>query len=291
MATNNSSNYSPTQYNVQVGGASGTLTNVAPSATSGVPVISQGASANPIFGTVVVAGGGTGATTLTGVLTGNGTSAVTASAVTQHDILVGGASNAITSVAPSATSGVPVISQGASADPVFGTAVVAGGGTGVTTMTTAYAPVCAGTTATGALQVASTGLSTSGFVLTSTGASSLPTFQAIPASGTTWSVITADQTAAVNNGYICNKAGLLTITLPTTAAVGTIIEVSGMNTALGWKIGQNASQQIFFGTSSTTSGTGGSLASSNIYDSVRLICNTANLTWIVLSSVGNITVV
>lgn len=55
---------------------------------------------------------------------------------------------------------------------------VINGGTSVTTMTTAYAPVCAGTTATGALQVASTGLSTSGFVLTSTGASTLPTFQA-----------------------------------------------------------------------------------------------------------------
>ena len=55
---------------------------------------------------------------------------------------------------------------------------VADGGTGVSTMTTAYAPVCAGTTATGALQVASTGLSTSGYVLTSNGASALPSFQA-----------------------------------------------------------------------------------------------------------------
>ena len=86
-------------------------------------------------GTLVVGHGGTGATTLTGVLTGNGTSAFTASAVTQHDVLVGGVSNAITSVAPSATSGVPLISQGAAADPAFGTAVVAGGGTGATTFT------------------------------------------------------------------------------------------------------------------------------------------------------------
>lgn len=55
---------------------------------------------------------------------------------------------------------------------------VTDGGTGVSTLTTAYAPVCAGTTATGAVQVASTGLSTSGNVLTSNGASSLPSFQA-----------------------------------------------------------------------------------------------------------------
>ncbi len=60
---------------------------------------------------------------------------------------------------------------------------VADGGTGVSTMTTAYAPVCAGTTATGALQVASTGLSTAGYVLTSNGASALPSFQAAAGGG------------------------------------------------------------------------------------------------------------
>lgn len=55
--------------------------------------------------------------------------------LTQHDVLVGGASNAITSIAPSATSGVPLISQGAGADPTFGTVVVQGGGTGLATAT------------------------------------------------------------------------------------------------------------------------------------------------------------
>ena len=89
-------------------------------------------------------------------------------------------------ISPSATSGVPLISQGVSSQPIYGTAVVAGGGTGVTTMTTAYAPMCAGTTATGALQVASTGLGTSGDVLTSNGSSALPSFQALSTSGSGW---------------------------------------------------------------------------------------------------------
>ena len=40
--------------------------------------------------------GGTGAQTLTGVLTGNGTSAITANAVTNGAVLLGGASNAVT---------------------------------------------------------------------------------------------------------------------------------------------------------------------------------------------------
>jgi len=56
---------------------------------------------------------------------------------------------------------------------------VAEGGTGVATMTTAYTPICAGTTATGNLQpVSGTGLANSGWILTSNGAAALPTFQA-----------------------------------------------------------------------------------------------------------------
>ena len=88
-----------TQYNVLTGASANTVNNVAPSATSGVPFISQGSSAQPVFGTAVVAGGGTGATTLTqnGVLYGNGTSAVGITAAgTTGQVLT-----ATTSAAPS----------------------------------------------------------------------------------------------------------------------------------------------------------------------------------------------
>ncbi len=78
------------------------------------------------------------------------------------------------------------------------TVTVPKGGTGVTTMTTAYAPVCAGTTATGALQVASTGLSTSGYVLTSNGASALPSFQATSKKWVWISTTTAATSATVD---------------------------------------------------------------------------------------------
>ena len=110
--------------------------------------------------------------------------------ITQYNVQTGAASNLLNNVAPGATSGVPLISQGSSSQPVFGTAVVAGGGTGVTTMTTAYAPICGGTTTTGALQVASTGLSTSGFALISNGTSALPSFQTLSAGGVGWVKIT-----------------------------------------------------------------------------------------------------
>jgi hypothetical protein len=155
-------------------------------ATSGTVTTVSVASANGFAGTVANATT-TPAITLTtsqtGLLSGNGT-AITGTAITQYNVLTAGTSNAPNSVAPGATSGVPLISQGSSSQPAFGTAVVAGGGTGVTTMTTAYAPVCSGTTATGALQVASTGLATSGYVLTSNGVAALPSFQFSSSQGT-----------------------------------------------------------------------------------------------------------
>ena len=107
-----------TQHDVLVGAASNGITSVAPSATTGVALVSQGAAVDPAFGTVVVAGGGTGLTS-----------------ITAHDLVVGNGTSALNLIAPSATSGVPLISQGAAADPAFGTAVVAGGGTGAVTLT------------------------------------------------------------------------------------------------------------------------------------------------------------
>ena len=131
--------------------------------------------------------------TQTGLVKFDGTSAFTSTTTTQYNVLVGSTSNAIANVAPSATSGVPLISQGSSANPAFGTAVVAGGGTGIVT-TTAYAPICGGTTATGNFQAATTGFSTSGYVLTSNGSAALPSFQATGA--TSFQVVTQTFTAS-----------------------------------------------------------------------------------------------
>lgn len=69
-----------TQYNVITGASTtSTLNNIAPSATSGVPLISQGSSSQPIFGTATIAGGGTNATSFTqsnGIVAYNGTSLI-----------------------------------------------------------------------------------------------------------------------------------------------------------------------------------------------------------------------
>ena len=109
--------------------------------------------------------------------------------------------------------------------------------------------------------------------------------------GLTWSVVTVNGTFSVNTGTIANKAGTLTMALPAASAVGDIISITGMNTATGWQVTQSAGQQIFFGTSSTTSGGTGTLTSTNIRDTITMVCIVANLTWNVINSVGNITIV
>lgn len=99
------------------------------------------------------------------------------------------------------------------------------------------------------------------------------------------------QAASVNNSYVSNNAGLCTITLPSTAAVGDTIQVGGLG-AGGWKVSQNAGQLIHLGSSVTTTGTGGSLASSNQYNAITEIrCVVANTTWLCYGPQGNITVV
>ena len=109
--------------------------------------------------------------------------------------------------------------------------------------------------------------------------------------GDTWSIITVNQTAAVNNGYFCNKAGTLALALPATSIVGDIIEVSNENTALGIQFTQAAGQQIRIGSSNTTLGVGGTLTSSAVGDTLKLVCYTPNTIWRVVSMVGNWSVV
>jgi gas vesicle protein len=111
------------------------------------------------------------------------------------------------------------------------------------------------------------------------------------AGGMTWNVeTTTSATMAVSNGYISNNAAAVTFTLPSTAAVGSTVRVVGLG-AGGWVIAQNASEYIYFGNQTTTTGTGGSLASTHSKDAVELLCVVADTGWVVLSSQGNITVV
>ena len=70
-----------------------------------------------------------------GVLTGNGTTSVVGSVVDQFGVVVGKTLNQVDSVAPTATTGIPLVSTGTSSNPSFTTASVSGGGTGNTSVT------------------------------------------------------------------------------------------------------------------------------------------------------------
>jgi hypothetical protein len=111
-------------------------------------------------------------------------------------------------------------------------------------------------------------------------------------SGDNWVLITANQTLVANTGYFCvSPGGALSLALPTTGAtVGSIIEVV-LDGATSWTITQGVGQQIRYGTQQTTSGAGGSLASNNQGDSVRLVCEVANTRWVATSGIGTKTVV
>lgn len=110
------------------------------------------------------------------------------------------------------------------------------------------------------------------------------------AGGTTWTVHTTNATLTTNSGNIANNASQLILTLPTTAAVGSTVEVVGLG-AGGWRIGQNASEKIYFGNTTTTTGTGGYIESTHSKDAVRLVCVVADTEWSVVSSVGIINIV
>jgi len=173
--------------------------------------------------------GGTGASTLTasGVLLGQGTSAITATAVgTNGQLLIGTTASNPTFVTPTAGTGLSITTNATTLQYALSTPVtVSNGGTGNTTFT-AYSVICAGTTATGAFQNV-VGLGTSGQVLTSSGAGALPTWTTITTEGniinfTSVNHASSPYTVLTTDYYLsCDvTAGTITLLLPNAPTAG-----------------------------------------------------------------------
>jgi hypothetical protein len=111
-------------------------------------------------------------------------------------------------------------------------------------------------------------------------------FNRLPYTETT----TTNQSLVGDNSYGSNNASQVINTLPVNASIGSEIEIVGIG-AGGWRIAQNASQQIHFGNLSTTVGTAGRIDSTNRRDSIKLKCVVANTEWVVTSSIGNMDVI
>jgi hypothetical protein len=106
--------------------------------------------------------------------------------------------------------------------------------------------------------------------------------------GLTWNDVSGTtQAAVVNNGYIISNASQTTVTIPATAAEGSVFAVQGKGAA-GWILKMNTGQVCNFGNQPTSSA--GTLTSTNLWDAVEIICVIANTTFSVRSSIGNLTV-
>lgn len=93
------------------------------------------------------------------------------------------------------------------------------------------------------------------------------------------------QTATINRGYLANNAAEVTVTLPTTAAAGSIIDVFGIG-AGGFKITVPSGDNIILDGVALATSTG--YVSGPQYGYVSLRCAVANTTWVVISYVGAI---
>ncbi len=102
------------------------------------------------------------------------------------------------------------------------------------------------------------------------------------------------QQMAIKNAYVCQNAGLTTLTLPATAAIGDCVLVANTPTngnGGGFKVAQNAGQQIVFDNQATTVGATGFIDNSagpNLTTSIILQCIETNTTWAVFGSINSL---
>lgn len=108
------------------------------------------------------------------------------------------------------------------------------------------------------------------------------TLQTVPVSSTS-------QSMTANRVYIPHSASLTTFTLPTTATEGQLFQIVGEGSG-GWRISQNASQQIVGVNVATTSGTSGSVQSTNANCTITIRCTVANSKFTITSSQGTLTI-
>jgi hypothetical protein len=103
----------------------------------------------------------------------------------------------------------------------------------------------------------------------------------------TWINQTIDLSPLVaGNAYEANKGTLLTLTLPTGGTFGQTIRVQGFG-AGGWIINAGVGQTIQVNANAST--VAGSVASTNRYDYIELVCSTTTTTWLATDSGGNLT--
>ncbi len=99
------------------------------------------------------------------------------------------------------------------------------------------------------------------------------------------------QAMSTNTKYVVTAGSAITLSLPTSAAVGDLLYVVGSGAGL-WTISQTqTSQQIHFGTADSASGSNATaLNATHRRDAVTFMCTVANLEWTVIGVQGNPTI-
>jgi hypothetical protein len=140
---------------------------------------------------------------------------------------------------------------------------------------------------TGVLPVAAN-ITAGANILITNGAGSI-TISSSGGAGFMWTVVTGTTENMIsNNGYIVNNGSLVTLNLPPTSNVGDALGIIGKG-AGGWLIQCGGGQTIVLGSSTTSSG--GSLASTNEKDALYIVCTVADTEWQVgAAPQGNITI-
>lgn len=222
--------------------------------------LQSGATAAPTWTTATFPSTATGTGT---ILRANGTNWVTSTSTfadtySASTLLYSNGANTVTGLTTANSASLVTSSTGV---PVWSSTMTNGqliiGSTGAT-------PVAANLTAGSGISISNTA---GGITISGTG------------SGTGFTEVTGtSQAMSADAGYVSNNAGLVTLTLPSVAAFGTAVTVIGKG-AGGWRIAQNSGQSIQVGSSVTTTGVGGSVSSANRFDSIDLVCTTANTVW------------
>jgi len=120
------------------------------------------------------------------------------------------------------------------------------------------------------------------------------TIAATSSGSLTWNYVNVAGPIAMvaNNGYINDTAFVNTFTLPATAAIGDTFRVTQINAGGSWSISYNAGQTIKMGTATTTVTTGSlDSAATTQGTCVEIICTIADTEFLVISSMGSVTVI
>jgi hypothetical protein len=110
-------------------------------------------------------------------------------------------------------------------------------------------------------------------------------YPALPSLG--WSTISVSQTLSPDSGYFIASLVPTNYALPTTIAVGQIIQIINLSPST-FTLTQSAGQYIEIGSAISTVGVAGSATSNASGDSITLVCSVANVGFVALNGVGGI---